>query len=109
MPVCYEAGMLLKVKELRKERGLTVEQLAGKAGISKSFLSEIENGVKQINGRRLEDLASALGVRPHDLIADATLSQEIAEHLDVMAKLPPEDQAAVQKHALSLLRARATE
>lgn len=101
--------MLLKVKQLRKERGLTVEQLASKAGLSKSFLSEIENGIKQVNGRRLEDLASALGVRPHDLIADATISLEIAEHLDVMSKLAPEDQAAVQRHALSLLRARVPE
>jgi transcriptional regulator with XRE-family HTH domain len=101
--------MLLKVKELRKARGLTVEQLASKAGLSKSFLSEIENGIKQINGRRLEDLAAALGVRPRDLIADATLSREIADHLDVMSKLDPEDQAAVHRHALSLLRARAPE
>lgn len=101
--------MLLKVKEFRKQRGLTVEQLASKAGLSKSFLSEIENGKKQINGRRLQDLADALGVRPHDLIADVDLSQDIADHLHVVEQLDPEDQAAVYRHALSLLRVKAPE
>lgn len=98
--------MLLRVRELRKARDLTVEQLANAAGLSKSFLSEIETGKKQVNGRRLEALAAALNVQPVDLIADPDVSSDLAAHLDVVRKLPPEDQAAVQRHALSLLRAR---
>lgn len=98
--------MLLRVKELRTARGLTVDQLANLAGLSKSYLSEIENGKKQINARRLEALASALQVQPTDLISDPEVSSDLAAHLDVVRKLPPEDQAAVLRHALGLLRAR---
>ena len=101
--------MLLRVKDLRISRGLTVEQLASLAGLSKSYLSEIENGKKQINGRRLEALAAALRVSPVDLIADPEASSDLSAHLDVLRKLPPEDQAAVMRHALVLLRAREPE
>lgn len=98
--------MLLRVKDLRKARGLTVDQLANMAGLSKSYLSEIENGKKQINGRRLEALAAALHAQPTDLIADPDVSADLAAHLDVVRQLPPEDQASVLRHALGLLRAR---
>lgn len=98
--------MLLRIKELRKARGLTVEQLAQAAGMSKSYVSELENGRKQINGRRLENIAAILGVTAPDLIADPAVSADIKGHLDVFRDLSPEDQAAVQRHALSLLRAR---
>ena len=98
--------MLLRVKDLRKERGLTVEQLANQAGMSKSYLSEIESGKKQINARRLEALAAALHVQPTDLISDPDVSADLVAHLDVVRRLPPEDQAAVLRHALGLLRAR---
>lgn len=101
--------MLLRIRELRKARGLTVEQLADAAGMSKGYLSEIENGKKQINARRMEALAAILHVGTAELIADPTVSQDLALHLEVVRKLPPEDQAAIQRHALSLLRARETE
>lgn len=101
--------MLLRIKDLRTARGLTVEQLASLAGLSKSYLSEIENGKKQINGRRLEALAAALQVKPTDLISDQEVSADLAAHLDVLRRLGPEDQAAVLRHALGLLRAREPE
>lgn len=101
--------MLLRLKQLREARKLTVEQLAERAGMSKSYLSEIENGKKQINARRLEGLALALGVAATDLIADRSVGDVIADHLDVVRQLDPEDQAAVQRHALSLLRAKSPE
>lgn len=97
--------MLLRVKQFREERRMTVEQLAQRAGLSKSYLSEIENGKKQINGRRLEALAAALGVAPADLISEESASSELAAHLDVIRQLSPEDRAAVLRHAQGLLRA----
>ena len=98
--------MLLRVKELRIARQMTIEQLASLAGMSKSYLSEIENGKKQINGRRLEAIARVLGVTAADLISDSSISSDLSAHLDVIRHLPPEDRAAVLRHAMSLLRAR---
>jgi transcriptional regulator with XRE-family HTH domain len=98
--------MDLRIKEFRLSRGLTVEQLAEKVGMSKSYVSEIENGKKQANGRRLEAFALALGVRPADLIEDDGLIAEFKAHMDVVAQLSPADREAVERHARSLLAAR---
>lgn len=95
--------MKLKIHEIRKERGLTVEALAEKSGLSKSYLSEIANGKKQINGRRLEAIAAALDCSTYDLIDDKTVPLEIMDHLKAMADLSPDDRQAVIRHALALL------
>lgn len=96
--------MRLRVKEIRKERGLTTQQLADKAGMSQSYVSDIENGRKQLNARRMEALATALGVSPLDLLADPDVSEEISRHLEILRQLPPEDREAVMRHARGLLR-----
>lgn len=97
--------MQLRIKHFRQNKGLTVEQLAEMVGMSKSYVSEIENGKKQVNGRRLEAFALALGVRPADLIEDDGLLAEFKAHMDVVAQLSPDDREAVERHARSLLAA----
>lgn len=55
--------MGIRIKEIREERGLTQEELANKANVSRATLSEIENNPqKKPTIRTLEKLASALGV-----------------------------------------------
>lgn len=49
-----------RIRLVRTKRGWTLEQLADKAGISKSFLSEVERG-SDIGGERLLRVADALG------------------------------------------------
>lgn len=107
--VCYEARMKLRIKEYRTARGLTVEALADRVGASKSYVSELESGRKQINARMLERFAAALGVTVHDLIGEAGTSAEIEYHIAIMKRLSPQDRLAVQRHALSLLRSQAEE
>jgi transcriptional regulator with XRE-family HTH domain len=51
-----------RIKERRNELRWTQEQLAQKAGISKSFLSELENGKRSVSANNLLDLARALSV-----------------------------------------------
>ena len=51
-----------RVKLRRAELGLTQEALAEKAGISKSFLSDLENGRRSIGAETLLDLGRAMGV-----------------------------------------------
>lgn len=95
--------MRLRLKEIRKERGLTTQQLADLSGMSQSYVSDIENGRKTLNARRMEALAKALDVSPLDLLADRDVSEEISLHLEVLRKLTPEDRAAVLRHARGLL------
>ena len=50
------------VKKLRKERGVTQEILAKKAGISRATLSKLENGhIAQVSIVTLNDILNHLG------------------------------------------------
>ena len=52
-----------KLRELRKQRGLTLDKLAELAGLSKSYLWELENRESQRpSAEKLTALADALGV-----------------------------------------------
>ena len=58
-----------KLRALRHERGLGLKPLAKKAGLSVSYLSEIEQGKKYPKPDKLIDLAHALGVPYDDLVS----------------------------------------
>lgn len=49
-----------RIKELREERNITREELAGKAEISTKFLYEVENGKKGLSAGTLLKIAKAL-------------------------------------------------
>jgi transcriptional regulator with XRE-family HTH domain len=51
-----------RIKRRRTELGLTQDELAQKAGISKSFLSDLENGKRSIGAETLLDLGRAMKV-----------------------------------------------
>lgn len=53
---------------------MTQEQLALAAGMDRPFLVQVENGRRSLMTDRLEDLADALGVHPHDLLLPSTTS-----------------------------------
>ena len=58
-----------KIKKLRKEKGLTLEQLADQIGSGKSYIWEIENkGVKRPSAEKLALIAKALSVTTDFLI-----------------------------------------
>ena len=51
-----------KVRFAREQLGLTTQMLAGKAGISQPYISEIENGNKTPSAKTIMRLAAALNV-----------------------------------------------
>ena len=57
-----------KVKRLRKERVLTIRELANEAGVSKTTISNIENGQSEAYPSTIRKLARALEVQPSDLV-----------------------------------------
>lgn len=65
-----------RIREFRKERGLTLTQLAEKADISPSFLSGIERGVKKASINVLNKLSLAVNIPVSYLVAETMQSTE---------------------------------
>jgi len=57
----------LKIKELRKLKGLSQEKLANMAEIDRTYLPTIEKGERNVSIQVIEKLAQALGVKIKDL------------------------------------------
>lgn len=60
--------MAMKLKQLRKRRGLTQEKLAEKAGISRVYLARLETARQDPTLSTLEKLARALKVKITELL-----------------------------------------
>lgn len=59
-----------RVREAREHARMTQIDLAQKAGLSQSYLSQIEKGVRTPGIHKLTALATALGVKIAKLIPD---------------------------------------
>jgi len=59
-----------KVRELRKDKGITQIQLAKITGCAQSDISKIESGRRGLSDDLMLVFASALGVHPSELIDD---------------------------------------
>jgi len=55
-------NLATRVRELRKARGMTLEQAAGQAGLARSTLSKIENGQMSPTYEALKKLATGLEI-----------------------------------------------
>lgn len=70
-PCDYFLGMANRrhfIREWRKHRGFTQDQLADQIGITKSYLSKIESGKRRYDQPFLEAAAEVLRCEPADLI-----------------------------------------
>ncbi len=53
---------------IRREKGLTQEQVEERSGFSQQYISGLENGIRNPTVVTLFELAQALGVSPVDLV-----------------------------------------
>ena len=65
--ICIRFG--IRLKTLRKARGWTQVYMAEHIGIDRSFISDLENGKKEICIRNLEVLAKAFEITVSRLMA----------------------------------------
>ncbi len=59
------------IKALRQEQGLSLDLLAGRSGVSRAMLSEIERGMKNPTVRLVMQIAAALGTTVAALIGES--------------------------------------
>ena len=64
------AGLGQRIRALRARHGHTLDELAGRSGLSARFLIQVEAGEANISVRKLTGLASALGTTPAALLAE---------------------------------------
>jgi transcriptional regulator with XRE-family HTH domain len=66
MDLCSVIGS--NVRKMRKAKRLSQEELAFRAEIDRSYLSEVENGHKNLSVTMLDQIAAALGVDLRELL-----------------------------------------
>lgn len=71
-----------KLRHLRQERGLPLEELARRSGLSKSYLHDLEKGKKYPKVDKIQDLARGLEVE-YDYLVSRRASKKIQPVLDL--------------------------
>jgi len=80
------AGVGERIKKRRVELGWTQDQLCQKAGISKGFLSDLENDKRSVSADNLLEIARALSLSL-DYLMTGTASEEQPTEVAIPASL----------------------
>jgi transcriptional regulator with XRE-family HTH domain len=59
-----------KLHQVRKTKGMTQEQLADAAGLSRNYVNDVERGRRNVTLATIASLARALDVRMAELMPD---------------------------------------
>jgi transcriptional regulator with XRE-family HTH domain len=96
-------GMGKRISELRERRGWTQKHLAERAGLSVTFLSEVENGKRNLSSAKLLRLADELGTSTDYLLR--------GEHAPALQRnpveIPPELSDAAEDQGWTFAQTRA--
>ena len=82
------------VRKLRENKGWSLTRLADEAGISRSYLAQIEYGESTPTAEKIYQLADALGVFPSELLGEHPEEKVVPESLRQFAEqedLEPQD------------------
>lgn len=76
-----------KIKELRVVKGLTQEELADRAELSKGFISQLERDLTSPSIATLSDILQCLGVSISEFFAEAADNQVVFKEEDYFEKI----------------------
>ncbi len=71
-----EQEVYIKIKNIRKQKKMTLNNMSEKTGFSISFLSQMERGVSPITLTSLKKIASALDIQIKDLFTEPEMKEE---------------------------------
>lgn len=101
-PLEENIAMGKRIAQRREESGMTQKQLADRAGISVTFLSEVENGKRNISMGKLVSIADELDTTT-DYLARGIRSESRPRMVD---KFPPELSDAAEEMGWSYAEAK---
>lgn len=98
-----------KIKKLREERGMTLEELGDKVGVGKSTVRKWENGIiANMRRDKISKLANALGCSPAELmgwdsnletsggfVAQMLMDEEFTSYVKKLYSFPKETRSKV--------------
>lgn len=87
-----------RIKQKRKEKGITQEQLAETMDVSIAYLSRVERGETNVNLKRIVQISEILEINVSELITGTNPKTEIyldKEMKNVLASCPPEKQKLI--------------
>lgn len=96
--------MTNRIAEIRKARGLTLQEVATRASTTNQQISHLERGRRKLSYEWMEKLASALSCHPLDLVNDPPrmvsggepmLPQRERELLELFRSLTDDEQEAL--------------
>jgi len=64
--ICEQFGG--RLRQIRRKRKITQEELAHRVGLDVSYLSEVENGLKEPCLRKMKEIAQGLGITLSQLL-----------------------------------------
>ncbi len=76
----YGEDMSVKLKLLRVQAGLTLEELAQAAELTRSYVSKLERGVSEPSIGAALRIAKALGVKVEELFAQSSEDEPVSIH-----------------------------
>lgn len=77
------------ISELRKRKSITQEAMSGFS--SRAYLSEVENGKKEVSVAKINEYAAAIGVHPLSILTRAYLNAYPNLDIDSLQKLVKEE------------------
>ena len=89
-----------RIQIVRKERGLTQEQLSQAVGLSPNYLSNIETGLKTPKLETFIEIVNALHCDANTLLADVVdsiVTQESSQVSKALSELPVTEQRRIMK------------
>lgn len=101
-----------RIKEARKEKHLTQEQLSEKMGVSIAYLSKVETGKLHINLERLSQICNILDVTEGKILNGVSNQSEKylhSEFYDLLKKCSSEEQKLAYEILQCIIKEKAQE
>lgn len=89
-----------RIKQVRKKKGLTQDQLSEKMGVSIAYLSKVETGKIHINLERLSQICNLLEVTEGEILNGVASHSErylSSEFNELLRKCSPQKQKLIYK------------
>lgn len=99
----------MRIRQLRQQKGLTIEETAHLAGVHPNYLGDAERGKKNFSLKTLEKLAKALAVPVSNIFSgkianSATKSAPVDRLISLFKTASPEEQEFLVQTAKFIIR-----